>query len=226
MNDNNPFKNRTAAMDAGYTAGLDSQAVAYMKQVYALLAASMIVSVFAGYVGMSLPFAHEHPFMLIIMMFGAMFLAFKVKNAATLFLFTGISGLSLGPVIAVYVGAGLSHVVGQAAFMTGGAFIGLSFYSITTKKDLSMLGGMMFAGLIVLILGGLLQMFFQSTALQFALGAGGAVIFSGLILYETQQLKANPNAVAPSVAALSMYLNIINLFLSLLRVLGVLGGDD
>ncbi|MEO5340629.1 MAG: Bax inhibitor-1/YccA family protein [Magnetococcus sp. MYC-9] len=205
---------------------LANRAVDYLKQVYAMLAASMIVAVAAGYVGMTLPFAREHPIILLLMMLGAMFLAFMVQNAATLFLFTGLSGLSIGPVIAFYVGAGLSHVVGEAVFMTGAVFIGLSVYAITTRRDLSMIGGMLFAGLIVLLVGGLLNLFFHSTALSFALSACGSVIFSGYILYETQQLRDNPDAVAPSVAALSMYLNVVNLFLSLLRLLGILESKD
>ncbi len=205
---------------------VESNVVTYLKQVYALLASSLIVAVAAGYVGMTLPFAYEHPILLMFLMFGAMFLAFKVQNAATLFLFTAISGLSLGPVIAYYIGAGMSGVVGQAAFMTAAVFTGLTFYSFTTKKDLSMMGGMLFAGLIVLVVGGLLNMFLHSTALAFAMSAAGCVIFAGYILYETQQLKNHPWAVSPPVAALSMYLNVVNLFLSLLRLLGILGGDD
>lgn len=237
MNENQPLKNPNISLrkttDTPWgtaqvvdQAGLNTAAIDYLKKVYAMLAASLIVSVAAGRVGMTLPFAHEHPFMLMIMMFGAMFLAFKVRNAGTLFLFTGISGLSIGPIIAIYVSAGLSHVVGQAVFMTGAAFVGLSVYALTTRKDLSMLGGIMFAGLIVLVVGSLINLFMHSTAMAFALSAAGSVIFSGLILYETQQLKANPDAVAPSVAALSMYLNVLNLFLSLLQLLGIVGGDD
>ncbi|MBF0296082.1 MAG: Bax inhibitor-1/YccA family protein [Magnetococcales bacterium] len=204
----------------------ESDVATYLKQVYALLASSLIVAVAAGYVGMTLPFAREHPIILMLLMFGAMFLAFKVQNAATLFLFTGISGLALGPMIAHYVGAGMAGVVGQAAFMTGAVFTGLTFYSLTTKRDLSMMSGMLFAGLIVLVVGGLINLFLHSTALSFAISAAGCVIFAGYILFETQQLKAQPWAVSPPVAALSMYLNVVNLFTSLLRLLGILGGDE
>ncbi|MBF0213747.1 MAG: Bax inhibitor-1/YccA family protein [Magnetococcales bacterium] len=211
---------------AAVKARASSEVSAYLKQVYALLASSLLVAVAAGYVGMTLPFAREHPIILLVMMFAAMFLAFKVQNAATLFLFTALSGLSLGPVIAHYVGAGLSGVVGQAAFLTGAVFTGLSVYSLTTKRDLSMMSGMLFAGLIVVVVGGLINLFVQSTALSFAMSAVGSVIFAGYILYETQELKDNPWAVAPSVAALSMYLNVVNLFTSLLRLLGILGGDE
>lgn len=214
----------SSAAHAGLSA--DASAVTYLKQVYALLASSLVVSVAAGYVGMTLPFAREHPILLLVMMFGALFLASKIQNTATLFLFTGISGLSLGPVIAIYVGAGLSHVVGQAAFLTGVIFFGLTFYAMTTKRDLSMMGGMLFAGLIVVLVGGLVNMFMHSTAMAFGLSAVGSLVFSGYVLYETQRLKSAPWALAPSVAALSMYLNVVNLFMTLLQLLGIVGGDD
>lgn len=203
-----------------------SDAAVYLKQVYALLAASLAVSVAAGFVGMRTPFAYEHPIIMMVLFFGAFLLARAVQNTPTLFLFTAVAGFSIGPVIGAYVGAGLSHIVGQAVFMTGAAFGGLSFYALTTKKDLSGIGGMLFAGLIVLIVGGLVNLFLQSTALSFAFSAVGAVIFSGLILWETQQLRNNPWAIPPSAAALSMFLNVFNLFLSLLRLLGLMGGED
>lgn len=204
----------------------DAGTVVYLKQVYALLAASLIVAVAAGRVGMTLPFAREHPFILMAIMFGTLFLAMRIQNTATLFLFTGVSGLSLGPVIAIYVGAGMSHIVGQAAFLTGAIFVGLTFYAMTAKRDFSMMGGMLFAGLIIVIVGGLINMFMHSTALAFAISAVGAMIFSGFILFETQRLKMQPWEVSPPVAALGMYLNVVNLFTSLLQLLGIFGSDD
>ncbi|MEO5376920.1 MAG: Bax inhibitor-1/YccA family protein [Magnetococcus sp. DMHC-6] len=206
--------------------GVGSNSIVYLKQVYALLASSLLVSVAAGYVGMRSPIAYEHPILLFILELGALFLAFRMKNTATLFLFTALSGFTLGPLIGLYIGAGLSGVVGQAVFLTGVSFVGLSFYALTTHRDLSMMGGMLFAGLIIVLAGSVLNLFIQSSGVAFAVSAIGSVIFSGFILWETQSLKANPWAVAPSVAALSMYLNVINLFVSLLRLLGMLGGDE
>lgn len=110
--------------------------------------------------------------------------------------------------------------------MTGSVFIGLSLYALTTRRDLSMMGGILFAGLIVVVVGSIINLFLQTTALSFALSAIGAVVFSGFIVFETQQLKAAPWATAPSVAALSMYLSVINLFLSLLRILGILSEEE
>ena len=230
MNENRQFPtpvgSRTAADTRRGGLTIDGSAVAYLKQVYVLLAASLIVAVSAGYVGMTLPFAREHPIILMVMMLGALFLAMKMQNTATLFLFTGISGLSLGPIIAIYVGAGMSHIVGQAAFLTAAIFIALSFHAMTTKKDLSMMGGMLFAGLIIVVVGGLINLFVHSTAVAFAISAVGALVFSGYILYETQRLKMEPWAIAPSVAALSMYLNVVNLFMTLLQILGIFGRDE
>jgi modulator of FtsH protease len=224
VNANNNAKSPWA--NSGTTARADSSAVTYLKQVYALLASSMMVAVAAGWVGMTLPFAREHPYILMFMFFGAVFLAFKVRNVATLFLATGISGLSVGPLIAHYVGGGMSNIVGQAAFLTGGIFIGLTFYAMVTKKDFSWMGGMLFAGLIIVVLGSLINIFVGSTAMAFGISAIGALVFSGLILWETQQLRNNPWAVPPTVAALSMYLNVLNLFISLLQVLGIMGRDE
>lgn len=222
MNTNNPppWGGGEAAVQT------ESSAVVYLKQVYSLLAASMMVAVAAGWVGMTLPFAREHPFILMFLFLGSVFLAYKVQNAATLFLATGLSGLSLGPTIAYYVGSGMSHVVGQAAFLTGGIFVGLTFYAMVSKRDFSWMGGMLFAGLIVVLLGGLINLFIGSTAMAFGISAIGAMVFSGLILWETQQLKENPWAVPPTVAALSMYLSVVNLFITLLQLLGILNGDD
>lgn len=236
MNDDSPFRPRPRettweqAQEQHHPQaapqGMAVGAVEYLKQVYALLAGSLLVAFAAGVAGMSSPFAFEHPFILIALQLGALFLAMYVKNTATLFLFTGLSGFSLGPIIALYVGMGMAGVVGQALLMTGAAFGGITVYAFTTRRDLSGMGGMLFAGLIVLVVGGLINLFVQSTGMAFALSGMGALIFSGYLLYETQQLKQNPGLVAPSVAALSLYLNIVNLFLSLLRILGILGSDE
>ncbi|MBF0426509.1 MAG: Bax inhibitor-1/YccA family protein [Magnetococcales bacterium] len=205
---------------------VDASAIDYLKQVYALLAASLLVAVAAGFVGMHTPFAFEHPIVLLLLELGAFFLALKVKNTPTLFLFTGISGFAIGPIIAIYIGRGLSGAVGQAVFLTAAIFVGMTFYAMTTRRNLSMLGTFLFGGLVILLVGSLLNLFFHSSAVTFAISAAGAVIFSLYIAWETQMLKENPWAVTPQEAALSMYLNVINLFLSLLRLLGVLGSDD
>lgn len=205
---------------------LDQESLAYLKQVYALLAASLMLAVVTGYVGMRTPMVFEHLLLFTVAEFAALILAFFMRNTATLFLFVGLSGLTLGPMIAVFINAGLSSAVGQALFLTGTAFSGLTLYALTTRRDLSVLGGILFAGLLVVVVGAVVNLFLQASALSFAVSALGAVIFSGYIVYETQQYKMNPWAIPPASAALSLYLNVVNLFIVILRLLGIFGQDD
>lgn len=228
----NPFKNRartTAIAREGFSRPLavSDEAMAYLKQVYTMLAASLFFAVAAGYVAMGVPFFYESHFLMFFLFLGSLFLVHVRPGAPTLFLFAGIGGAMTGPVVALYIGLGMSALVGQAALMTGVAFGGLTFYSLTTRKDLSWMGGMLFAGLIVLIVGSLINHFFmQSTAMGFAMAGMGAMIFSGLILWETQTLKAHPWMVPPASAAASLFLDILNLFLVLLQLLGIMNSDD
>ncbi|MBF0142969.1 MAG: Bax inhibitor-1/YccA family protein [Magnetococcales bacterium] len=201
-------------------------AIAYLKQVYALLGGSLLLATAAGYVAMGSPLVQENLLLLIIAEVIVFFVALAKRNSSTLFLFTGISGLTLGPVLDQYVHAGMPGIIGQAVFMTGAVFVGLTFHALTTRRDFSAMGGMLFAGLIVLLVGSLVNIFLQSTGLAFAVSAAGTLIFSGYILWETQQLKNHPWEVPPAAAALSLYLNVLNLFLSLLRLLGILSSDD
>lgn len=203
-----------------------SDAAAYLKQVYALLAASLLFSVATGYTAMGLPFAYEYRFLFSLASFGAIFLVMMKPSTPTLFLFTGLMGFSVGPIVGLYIGAGMAHIVGQAVAMTGAATLGLSFYALTTKRDLSFMRGMLIAGLVVIIVGMLVNIFMKSTAVAFAMSAMGAVIFSGFILFDTQQFKENPWMMPPAAAAASLFINIINLFLSLLQILGIMGGDE
>lgn len=198
----------------------------YLKQVYALLAASLLLAVATGWVGMHSPIVFEHLLLFTVAEFGALILSFFIRNTATLFLFVGLSGLTLGPMIAVFINAGLSGAVGQALFLSSVSFTGLTLYGLTTRRDLSVLGGILFAGLLVVVVGAVVNLFLHASALSFAVSALGAVIFSGYIVYETQQYKMNPWAVPPSTAALSLYLNLVNLFIVILRLLGILGQDD
>jgi modulator of FtsH protease len=210
----------------GYPAEQAGSTVDYLKQVYALLGASLLLAVAAGYVGMGFDWIARSPMLYLGAQLGLFALVFFVRNAATLFLFTGLSGFLTGPIVAHYVHAGMSSVVGQAFFLTGVTFAVLTVYAMQTRRDLSGMGSMMFAGLVVLVVGGLVNLFLRLPMLSFALSAMGALIFSGYLLWETQRLKQQPWVVPAPVAALSMYLNVLNLFLSLLQLLGFASRDD
>ena len=149
----------------------------------------------------------------------------SLSQLQTLFwIFSGLMGLSLAPVFLVYTGTSIARVF----FITAGTFGAMSLYGYTTKKDLSAWGSFLFMGLIGLIIGGLVNLFLQSSGFQFLLSAAGVIVFTGLTAYDTQMIKEiydssddhETYGKKAIIGALSLYMDFINLFLSLLRLLG------
>lgn len=139
--------------------------------------------------------------------------------------FTAVMGVSLSTIFAVYTATSIAQVF----FITAATFAGASLYGYTTKKDLSGLGSFLMVGLIGIILASLVNIFLQSSALQFAVSIIGVIIFTGLTAYDTQTAKtvfvsgrmsAEETAKFAIEMALSLYLNFINLFQMLLSILG------
>ena len=116
-------------------------------------------------------------------------------------------------------------IVGQAFLMTSVAFGGISMFAMTTKRDFSSMGKFLIIALIIMIVAGISNIFIQSSMMQLAIASGGALLFSAFILYDTQQIiKGNYDS--PIEAALSLYLDFFNLFISLLQILGIMNSDD
>ena len=143
----------------------------------------------------------------------------------TFWLFAATMGLSLGSIFLVFkVGS-----IVQTLFITAAAFGSLSLIGYTTKKNLSSMGSFLMMGLIGLVLASLVNLFFQSGVLQFALNVVGILIFAGLTAWDTQRLKNEYDVVAGDselagkasvMGALSLYLNFINMFQMLLSLVG------
>jgi len=139
-------------------------------------------------------------------------------------IFAGLMGLSLSSIFLVYAHASIARVF----FISAASFGALSLYGYTTSKDLSGWGSFLFMGLIGIILASLVNLFFASTALQFAISVIGVLVFAGLTAYDTQQIKemyyvSDDGTVAGRKAvmgALRLYLDFINLFLMLLQLFG------
>ena len=108
---------------------------------------------------------------------------------------------------------------------TGAVFLALSAYATTTKRDLSRMGGFLFAGMIVAVLAGLAAIFFQIPALALTVSAVVALLSAGLILYETQQI-VNGGETNYVLATVSLFVSIFNLFTSLLSLFGYGSSDD
>lgn len=139
--------------------------------------------------------------------------------------FAGVMGLSLSSIFLVYTGQSIVRVF----FITAATFASASLYGYTTKKDLTFVGSFLMMGLIGIIIASLVNLFLQSSAIQFAVSVIGVVIFTGLAAYDTQKIKEFYNQVrghsenagkAAIMGALSLYLDFINLALMLLRLMG------
>jgi FtsH-binding integral membrane protein len=158
------------------------------------------------------------------------FLSFRIHalqytTALGLFmLYAGLLGLMLSSIFLAYTGASITRVF----FISAATFGALSLWGYTTQRDLTAFGSFLFMGLIGLIIAMVVNIFLASSALDFAISAIGVLIFAGLTAWDTQKIKEmyspmDDGTVAGRKAvmgALSLYLDFINLFLMLLRLLG------
>jgi modulator of FtsH protease len=147
------------------------------------------------------------------------------------FLFTGLLGAALGPMLNRYLALpNGSEMVMQALGGTAVIFFSLSAYVLTTKKDFSFMGGFLFAGLMVVIVGAIGAMvasyFFGVDVSLFSLALSGAIVLlmSGLILFDTSRI-INGGETNYIMATVGLYLNIYNLFTALLHIIGATSDD-
>jgi uncharacterized protein len=142
----------------------------------------------------------------------------------TFWVYAGLMGIGLTPILLLYTGAS----VAQVFFVTAATFGAMSLYGYTTKRDLSGFGSFLFMGLIGIIIASLVNMFLQSSMMQWVISVIGVLIFTGLTAYDTQSIKesyyvGDDGAMAGKKAvmgALRLYLDFINLFLMLIRLMG------
>jgi FtsH-binding integral membrane protein len=158
------------------------------------------------------------------------FLSFRINKMSvqaaqtTFWGYAALMGVSLAPFLLLYTGAS----VAQVFFITAAMFGGMSLWGYTTKRDLTGFGSFLFMGLIGIIIASLVGMFFQSSMLQFIISVAGVLIFTGLTAYDTQTIKEmySPNmdgtlaGRGAIMGALSLYLDFINLFIMLMRLMG------
>jgi FtsH-binding integral membrane protein len=142
----------------------------------------------------------------------------------TFWLFASLMGVSLAFIFIAYTGASVTRVF----FITAGTFAATSLYGYTTKRDLTRFGSFMIMGVIGIFIAMVVNIFLQSTALQFAISVIGVLLFVGLTAYDTQRIKTeywegddhSTTGRKAISGALRLYLDFINLFLFLLRLLG------
>lgn len=141
------------------------------------------------------------------------------------FLYAGLNGITLAPLFLLYTTASLASTF----FVTAGMFGAMSFYGYTTKKDLTSWGSFLFMGLIGIIIASVVNIFLQNSMLYWIISYAGVLIFVGLTAYDTQKIKemnilgnegTDEDTKEAIRGALTLYLDFINLFLMLLRIMG------
>ena len=219
------------------TVQFDAGLRAFMLQVYNLMAVGLGLTGVTALAVSSSPalvqlFLHS-PLRIVVMLapLGFMLvLSFGINRlqasaARALFVaFSVVMGISLSTIFLVYT----DESIARTFFVTAGTFLGMSLYGYTTKRDLAGMGSFLVMGLFGLVIASLVGIFFQSSALQFAISVVGVLIFTGLTAWDTQRLKETYSASAGLEAsnklavygALSLYLDFINLFMYLLRFMG------
>lgn len=215
---------RTATLSSGVEIN------SVLRSTYLLLSMTLVWSAFTAYLGTQVAFSLPLFLGAVIGGFIALFATLALRNSGWglvgIFAFTGLEGFTLGPVLSHYLGmANGGTIVATAAGLTAAVFLALSFYALVSRKDFSFLGGMLFVGLIALLLASLVALFFPIPALHLTLSVIGVLIFSGYVLYDTSEIIRGGET-SCIVATVSLYLDILNLFLNLLRIVGFLSGDD
>ncbi len=226
-------------------ADIDQGLRAYMLRVYNYMAIALAVTGVAALVTFNMAVSggqltsfgaaiYTSPLKWVVMLAPlalVFFLSFRIQSMsvgaaqATFWIYSALVGVSLSTIFLVYTATSIT----QTFFVTAAAFGALSLYGYTTKRDLSAMGSFLIMGLFGLIIAMLVNLFLQSSAMQFAISVIGVLIFAGLTAWDTQKIKnmydyvANDETMMGRTAimgALSLYLDFINMFMFLLQFLG------
>jgi modulator of FtsH protease len=202
-----------------------------IRNTYTLLSMTLIFSAVMAMISMTVqlgPMAH------LLSSIGAIALLWLVlprtANSAAgigvVFAITGLLGFGLGPILNAYMHLqNGGQLIATAAGGTGVIFLALSGYALTTRKDFSFMGGFLMTGLIVVLVAMIANIFLAIPALSLAMSAAIVMIMSGFILYDTSRMVHEPHA-NYLMMTVALFLDILNLFTSLLHLLGALSGDD
>lgn len=214
-----------------YATSSDTALVNFIKTTYKILAGTLVLATVGCLVGlMNVSAVMQYKWVLFIaeiaLIFGLMFVRNTPGvNVLVLSAFAFISGMTTVPLLAFVMHTQGLGVVGQALAMTAIIFGVMSFYGLKTKTDLNNFGKILFWIVIVMIVFALLNAFiFQNTWLQFGLACVGVVVFSLYISYDTQNIIRG-NYDSPVMAAAALYIDILNVFVSLLQIFGILGNN-
>ena len=201
-----------------------------LRNTYMLLGMTLAFSAVTATISMALQLPAIMYLVFVLVGFGLLFVVNRMADSAkglpAIFAFTGVMGAALGPLLNIYLAMPNGpNLVLQSLGGTAPIFFGLSAYALQSKRDFSFMGGFLMAGLLVAIVAMFANFFLAIPALSLTISAAVVMIMSGLILMDTSRIVhgGETNYIRATVG---LYLNIFNLFVHLLHLLGVFGGDD
>jgi FtsH-binding integral membrane protein len=222
-----PIGSGAVAIDAGLRS--------YMLRIYNHMAAGVGLTAVVAWLTYRLtgPALLQSPLMWVFILAPLVLVFFISARINTLavttarwlfFVYAALVGVSLSTLFHIYTNSSITRVF----FISAAMFGALSLFGYTTRRDLSGLGTFLFMGLIGIIIASLVNLFLRSTALDWLVSVVGVGVFAGLTAYDTQRIKAmydsgdDETSIGRKavIAALSLYLNFINLFMMMLRLAG------
>ncbi|MBE4585000.1 BAX inhibitor protein [Vibrio navarrensis] len=221
---NSPMFSRTTSMESTL------QTNKVLKNTYFLLSMTLVTSAIAAMATMAIGISPIVALVMQLTALGILFFALPRSINSSMgivwtFVFTTLMGGALGPMLTYYASIPSGPtIIAQALGLTGMVFLGLSAYTITSKKDFSFMRNFLVAGLIIVIVAAIINIFVGSTLGHLVISSVSALVFSGFILYDTSRIVRGEETNYVS-ATISMYLNILNLFTSLLSILGIINDD-
>ena len=214
---------------AGTIVRTGAERATLVRRTYALVFVSVLVTVAGVMFALSQPSVLNavaaHPWLTILGVFVPLLLVNSARkvfplNIGLVFLFTFAMGAYMSPTIYVF-GQRQPGLITQAATLTIGAFLVLTSYAFVSRRDFSAWGSFFFTGLFVVIGGSLLNIFFfHNPAMDVALASITILVFCGLLVFDTWRLRNEYGPDDYVAATLNIYLDLLNLFLAILRVLG------
>lgn len=214
------------------TSRSDSQIISFVKETYKLFAASMMAGAAGAYVGVPMAGAIHAMFLpLMLLEIGLLIGLHFVKhkpgiNLMVMFGFVFMTGLMLAPLLARTLGmSGGGTIIGNAFAMTSVVFGAMSFYAIKTTTDFTSYSKPLMIALLVIVGFSILNMFLGNPMLHVIISGAVVILFSVLVIYDTQNIMQGAYE-TPIDGAISLYLDFLNIFTTLLQLFGIFGGDD
>ncbi len=193
-----------------------------LRNTYALLGMSLVVSAVMAWVSMSFALPRPGLFLTLGIYFGLLFLVHKFQDQdfaiLLVFALTAFLGYTIGPIVGYYMSVNPNIVINAFA-TTAATFIGLSLYVITTRKDFNFMGGFLVAGILAAFCAGIAAYIFNMPGLSLAVSYAFVMLMVGLILFETSRI-VNGGETNYVLATVTLFVSIFNLFTSLMHIFG------